>query len=74
MLQVEHHFCIKGNKRGHGGFLRIAEWCVIAPLDLLQFISVAQSKQRLLDQTHFLHFAHHILVDAIHDFLLRRNR
>lgn len=53
----------------HSGFLRIAERCVIAPLDLLQFILVAQCKQSLLNETHFLHFAHHILVDAIHNFL-----
>lgn len=44
----------------------------MAPLDLLQFVFVAQSKQCLLKVAHFLHFAHYILVDPIHDFLFQR--
>ena len=52
-----------------GGFLRIAEWRIITSLDLLQFVLVAHRKQLLLNETHFLHFAHHILVDTVHNFL-----
>lgn len=50
--------------------LRIAERCIVALLDLLQFKVVAQFKQRPLNIAHLLHFAHHIIVDAIHDFLI----
>lgn len=64
---------MQGSQESIGGFLRIAERCVIAPPDLLQFIIVAQCKQHLLNETHFLHFAHHVLVDAIHDFLFEPN-
>jgi len=53
---------------------RVAERCVIAPLDLLQFVFVAQRKQRPLNEIHFLHFAHHIPVDAVHDVLLREEQ
>lgn len=61
-------------EKNKAGFLLITERCVIAPLDLLQFIFVAQCKQRPLDVAHFLHFAHHILVDAIHNFLKKKKK
>lgn len=61
-------------RKNKTGFLQITERCVIAPLDLLQFIFVAQCKQRPLNVAHFLHFAHHILVDTIHNFLFKRKK
>ena len=52
------------------GCLRIAEWRIIAPLDLLQFVVVAQREQGALNVAHLLHFTHDVFVDAIHDFLV----
>lgn len=51
------------------GFLRIADRCIISLLDLLQFVIVAELKQFFLNEIHFLNFAHHVPVNAIHNFL-----
>lgn len=56
-------------KKRHLGFLHIADWCVISLLDLLQFVIVAKLEQFFLNEIHFLHFAHHVPVYAIHNFL-----
>ena len=53
------------------GCLRIAEGYIIAPPDLLQFVVVSQREQCALNEAHLLHFTHDVLIDAIHDLLVR---
>lgn len=47
----------------------VAERRAVTLGDLLHLVVVGQHEERLLEFAHFLHFSHHILVDAIHDLL-----
>lgn len=52
-------------------FLRVTQRSIVALLDLIQFVVVGQLKESSLHTVHLLHLAHHIPIDAVHDFLVR---
>ena len=52
--------------------LHIAERSIVTPLDLLQFVVVSQVEQRPLNVTHLPNLPHHILIDAVQDFLFKQ--